>query len=57
MLTLFSVQRSIVWCQFVLCSLPAPASVHDVAFDTLGREIETVEKTGLSSARQTSSTS
>jgi hypothetical protein len=53
MLSRASARGSIVWCQIDLCSLPAQASVHDGSFDTLGgRETETVEMPGLSSARQ-----
>ena len=53
MLRLPSAQRSIVLSQIGFCFLPAPASVHDGAFDTSGeRETETVENTVQSSARQ-----
>ena len=63
MLRIASAQRCIVWCQIGFCSFPAFASVHPVnvaqgSFDTSGgRETETVEKTGQSSARQIGSPS
>jgi hypothetical protein len=45
MLRLASLQRSIVWCQIGLFSLPTPAYVHNGSFDiSAGQETETLEK-------------
>ena len=46
-----SAQRSIVWCQIGICSVPAPASVYDGSSGTCGGR-QNVEKIGQTSARK-----